>query len=212
MVAATMAMFEMGLSLTAQQGKLAPPPDSYLGGSQEQRDDRLWLQLLNVLNDSEVLNDQEALNKMPLDLYGQDLCDQLLCRINEREASRCEAKEDDNKSEASPDAEQSANNDQNQTSESMEGSESSVDNSQAEELPVSLYIKGYESLADFSHAPYDAGGSDHPFGSACVFNKGEHRVLIVPSVGQPDMPYGLFSCTTKSDPLCAFELIGDSDD
>ena len=73
-------MFELGLSLTAQQGLMSPPSDVYLGGSLEQKNDRLWLQLIN---DSYVLND------IGRNLSSKKLCDQLVCKVNSLATLRC---------------------------------------------------------------------------------------------------------------------------
>ena len=145
-----MAMFELGLSLTAQQGQMSPLSDSYLGGTPEQSDDRLWLQLIN---DSNILKD------IGLNLSSQSLCDQLVCRVNSLATTRC-----------------------------------SGDNQ---------HSGGFESLVFFQDSLVQ--GSGHPFPSACVLTKGEHRVLVVPMEDQPAMPYGLYSCLTSDLPLCTFE-------
>ena len=145
-----MAMFELGLSLTAQQGQMSPSSDPYLGGTPEQRDDRLWLQLIN---------DSDVLKEMGRDLSSQALCDQLVCRVNALATTRCAG-----------------------------------DNQHAE---------GYESLAAFRDSLVQDAG--HPFPSACVLTKGEHRVLVVPMPDQPAMPYGLYSCMTSDQPLCTDE-------
>ena len=73
-------MFEMGLSLTAQQGQMSPSSDPYLGGTPEQKDDRLWLQLIH---------DSDVLNEIGRDLSSQSLCDQLVCRVNSLAKTRC---------------------------------------------------------------------------------------------------------------------------
>jgi hypothetical protein len=80
MLAASMAIFEFGLSLTAQQGQMIAPPNFYTGGTSEQYSDQLWLKLLN---------DTDALNAMGRDLASQSLCDQLMCRVNELDRSLC---------------------------------------------------------------------------------------------------------------------------
>lgn len=149
-LAGTMAMFEFGLSLTSQQGQMSPSSDPYLGGTLEQRDDRLWLQLIN---------DKDVLDVLGRDLSSQSLCDQLACRVNSLASTRC-----------------------------------SGDNQHAD---------GFESLAFFQDSLVNDSG--HPFPSACVLTKGEHRVLVVPMPDQPAMPYGLYSCMTSVQPLCLFE-------
>lgn len=80
MLTAIFALLEFGLSLTGQQAQLVPPSDSYTGGTPQQRDDRL---LLQMLHDSE---DLEAISR---ELSAQDLCDQLLCRASSIHAGRC---------------------------------------------------------------------------------------------------------------------------
>ena len=145
-----MAMFEMGLSLTAQQGQMSPSSDPYLGGTPEQKDDRLWLQLIH---------DSDVLNEIGRDLSSQSLCDQLVCRVNSLAKTRC-----------------------------------SGDNQ---------FAGGYESLALFQDSLLK--DSAHPFPTACVLTKGEHRVLVVPTPDQPAMPYGLYTCMTSDQPLCTVE-------
>ena len=143
-------MFELGLSLTPQQGQMSPSSDSYLGGTPEQMDDRLWLQLLN---------DSDVLKEIGQDLSSQSLCDQLVCRVNSLATTRC--------------------------------------------LGGNQHAEGYESLASFRDVLVKDAG--HPFPSACVLTKGEHRVLVVPTSDQPAMPYGLYSCLTSDQLLCTFE-------
>ena len=143
-------MFELGLSLTAQQGLMSPPSDVYLGGSVEQKNDRLWLQLIN---DSYVLND------IGRNLSSKKLCDQLVCKVNSLATLRCSG--------------------------------------------GNQYVKGFESLAFFRDSLVEDVG--HPFPSACVLTKGEHRVLVVPMPDQPSTPYGLYSCMTSDQALCTFE-------
>ena len=145
-----MAMFELGLSLTAQQGQILPSSDPYLGGTPEQSDDRLWLQLIN---------DSDALTNIGRDLSSKSLCDQLVCRVNSLATTRC--------------------------------------------LGDNRHAEGYESLASFRDSLVKDAG--HPFPSACVLTKGEHRVLVVPMPDQLAMPYGLYSCMTSDQPSCTFE-------
>ena len=145
-----MAMFELGLSLTTHQGQMSPSSDSYLGGTLQQMDDRLWLQLIN---------DSDVLKEIGRDLSSQSLCDQLVCRVNSLATSRCSG--------------------------------------------ANQYAEGYESLASFRDALVTDAG--HPFPSACVLTKGEHRVLVVPTSDQPAMPYGLYTCMTSDHPLCTYE-------
>ena len=82
MLAATMAMFEFGVSLTRQQVEMGPPPSMYID-TVEQYSDRLWLKLLN---------DTKVIDVIGRDLASQSLCDQLMCRINELDRSRCNGK------------------------------------------------------------------------------------------------------------------------
>ena len=65
------------------------------------------------------------------------------------------------------------------------------------------YQQGFDDLADFQDTLVNASG--HPFPSACVLTKGEHRVLVVPNQSEPESPYGLFSCQTTDGPFCFFE-------
>ena len=80
MLAATMAIFEFGISLSGSQGQMSPPRSSYTGGTSEQYSDQLWLKLLN---------DTQFIDVIGRDLASQSLCDQLMCRINELDRSRC---------------------------------------------------------------------------------------------------------------------------
>ena len=150
MLAATMAMFEFGVSLTGQQGQMSPPRSSYTGGTSEQYSDQLWLKLLN---------DTQFINVIGRDLASQSLCDQLMCRINELDHSRCIGK--------------------------------------------NAYQEGFDELSEFQDTLVD--DLSHPFPSACVLNKGDHRVLVVPNQDEPASPYGLYSCLTTKGPLCSFE-------
>lgn len=156
MLTGIMAMFEMGLSLTGQQSLLSPPNDAYTGGTPEQRDDRLWMQLLH---------DSDALDAIGRNLRSQSLCDQLLCRVSEVQEKRCKGENG--------------------------------------------FEDGYGSLAVFSDTVIDpAVYSRHPFPGACVLTNGTHRVLIVPQEGEPEAPYGLYSCLTggrSSGGQCSFE-------
>jgi hypothetical protein len=145
-----MAMFELGLSLTAQQEQMSPSVDSYLGGSSEQSDDRLWLQLIN---------NPDTLNDIGRGLSSQLLCDQLVCKVNSLASTRCSG--------------------------------------------GNQHTKGFESLAFFADSL--VRDSNHPFPTACVLSKAEHRVLIVPMSDQPATPYGLYSCLTSNQSLCTFE-------
>jgi hypothetical protein len=81
MLTGIMAMFEMGLSLTGQQSLLSPPSDAYTGGTPEQRDDRLWMQLLH---------DSDVLDAIGRNLNSQLLCDQLVCRVDQTQDQRCD--------------------------------------------------------------------------------------------------------------------------
>ena len=80
MLAATMAIFEFGVSLTAQQSQMIPPRSVYTDGASAQNSDRLWLKLLN---------DTQFIDSISRDLASRSLCDQLMCRINELDSSRC---------------------------------------------------------------------------------------------------------------------------
>ena len=150
MLAATMAMFEFGVSLTGQQGQMSPPRSLYTGGTSEQYSDQLWLKLLN---------DTQFIDVIGSDLASQSLCDQLMCRINELDRSRCIGK--------------------------------------------NAYQEGFDELSEFQDTLVD--DLSHPFPSACVLNKGDHRVLVVPNQDEPASPYGLYSCLTAKSPLCSFE-------
>ena len=150
MLAATMAMFEFGVSLTGQQGQMSPPRSLYTGGTSEQYSDQLWLKLLN---------DTQFIDVIGSDLASQSLCDQLMCRINELDRSRCIGK--------------------------------------------NAYQEGFDELSEFQDTLVD--DLSHPFPSACVLNKGDHRVLMVPNQDEPASPYGLYSCLTTKGPLCSFE-------
>ena len=131
-----------------------------------------------------LLSNDKVLDEMGSGLKGQDLCDQLLCRVSEKHASRC-SNPDDN-------------------AEGSDGSSLSEEESGNGKSEESLFMEGYGALAGFSDSVIE-DQSSHPFPLACVFSKRVHRVLIVPNVGQPEMPYGLFSCLTNIDPLCTFE-------
>ena len=71
------------------------------------------------------------------------------------------------------------------------------------------YQPGYDSLGEFADSLIADSG--HPFPSACVFSKGDHRVLIVPQEVEPAVPYVMYSCLTSSRNsagLCSFEING----
>ena len=75
MLAATMAMFEFGVSLTAQQGQMAPAPSiyTYAGGEYALSSDQLWLKLLN---------NNAASDEIGRDQRSQSLCEKLMCRVS----------------------------------------------------------------------------------------------------------------------------------
>ena len=150
MLAATVAMFEFGVSLTGQHAQMSPPRSLYTGGTSEQYLDQLWLKLIN---------DTQVIDLLGRNLASQTLCDQLMCRINELDRSRCIGK--------------------------------------------NVYQEGFDELSEFQDTLVDDLG--HPFPSACVLNKGDHRVLVVPNQDEPASPYGLYSCLTTKGLLCSFE-------
>lgn len=84
MMAATMTMFQLALSVTELQNSSYVSHDSTAQDTKQRADQRLWLRLLQ--NSSEVLKNSET----GLLLSSKDLCDQLICRINSLEELRCE--------------------------------------------------------------------------------------------------------------------------
>jgi len=160
MLAATMAMFEFGVSLTGQQGQMSPPRSLYTGGTSEQYSDQLWMKLLNDTQFTDVIG---------RDLASQSLCDQLMCRV-------CD-----------PDPED------------VPMREKCKDRC----IGKNAYQEGFDELSEFQDTLVD--DLSHPFPSACVLNKGDHRVLVVPNQDEPTSPYGLYSCLTTKSPFCSFE-------
>ena len=160
MLAATMAIFEFGVSLTGQQGQMSPPRSLYTGGTSEQYLDQLWLKLLN---------DPQFIDVIGRDLASKSLCDQLICRV---------CKPDDFIS----------NNSMSIKCKKLCSGENK-------------YQEGFDELSKFKYTKDN--DLSHPFPSACVLSKGEHRVLVVPNQAEPASPYGFFSCF--SDRRCSFE-------
>lgn len=87
MLTGIMAIFEMSISFDSQQMSFRPPLDSYLG-SQAQTADRDLMALLATPDLLDTLGRTVGSQKRPW--TGLSLCDQLLCRVNPGEQSRCQ--------------------------------------------------------------------------------------------------------------------------